>query len=247
MKLIVNFKHDFEEYMRQTLISNNFKNIPDGREKLYVHYINAMNRRIVSHKRKILKSGVFNCPKNFRTGLQYLEDAVIKGKNLLPWQSKNILNSGYNDEMCNDWGIYHLHLGETKEDESDFIKRTRLVLYCLIDLHAVYFIQILEHGKIHINEIVEIAEKNWPDVLYQNKNRNPGVSNITAKIENLQASLLKYENYVKENFEQFARQIKRIIHIEAAELEFHLFIDPQSNIAYAEELNSKIHFKLGLL
>jgi hypothetical protein len=244
VNLVIHFADDFENYMRRNLTANGFKHIPAGGESLYVHYCNVMRRRIPKHKRKIQRSDVFECPKNLRPGLQRLEAAVVKGEDLTPWQSKNILNTGYNDRMCNNFGIYHLHLGETKEDDSIFIVRTDLVLYCLVDYSNIYCLQILEHGEKQAGELVAIAKHNWPYISSQDE--NAGLDALTHA-DRLRSLLSQYENHVKENVDKFARQIKRVAGVEPANLEFHLHVDDETGIAYAEEFHSKIRFKLGLV
>ena len=248
--MIINFTSDFEDYMRHQLSVNGFKHIPFDRDLLFIHYCNIVLRRIGKLKRKIQKSIVFECPKNLTNGLRQLETAISKGEDLLPWQSKNILNTGYDDHMCFNWGIYHLHLGETREKDSQFMVRTGLVLYCLVDFQNIYFIQILEHGEKHSDELLVIARSNWPKLFPKNISNNSAEEKMLSagkKADHLKFLLTNFEDYVRENAEKFARQIKRISGNEISDLQVKLEIDENTSIAYAEEIHSGVRFKLGTL
>jgi len=248
VNVILHFKNDFENYMRANLAANGFRPVPTEINELYIGYCNILLRRIEPHKRKIQKSDVFECPKKFREGLQTLESAILKGDNLLPWQSKNILNTGYHDRLFYDHGIRHLHLGEKKEDDSNFMLRTGSLLYCIVDLKTVYFIQILEHGEENPGELVATAKNNWPDLFphFNDGQRTFGRLSPAAEGDRLQSLLTHYEDMVKENADAFMRQVKRLTKTQPETLEFHLMITPEG-IACAEEIHSKLRFKLGVI
>lgn len=247
--LEINFVNDFENYIRQNLTVNGFRPVPDDAAELYIHYCNVLSRRIVQHKRSIQKLTAFECPKKFRKGLKLLEKAILRGENLLPWQSKNIMNTGYHDRLFNEHGIHHLHLGEAKEDDSGFMARTGSLLYCMVDSKNFYFIQVLEHGEEHADELVAIIKQDWPKLWAQHKNDKliSAKFNAASEADRIRALLANYENFVKQNAEAFARQVKRLTHAEPAILEFHLHIVHKTGMAYAEESHSKIQFKLGVI
>ena len=240
MQITIHFAADYENSIRENLGNSGFKHVPRDRDVLFISYFHFLNRRIAPDKRIIKKSDVFECPKKFRNGLKLVEDAFMRGENMLPWQSKNILNLDYDDPVFHQWGIRHLHLGENREENSTFMERTSHVLYCLTDLHTVFFIQTLEHGNNYIPEIVSIAKRNWPHLV------TPPDNNLAEdQAAHLVETLTRYENHVRENADKFARQIKKITHIDKTTLEFCLEID--AGIAYALEKNSGLKFKLGLL
>lgn len=64
--------------------------------------------------------------------------------------------------MLNDWGIYHLHLGE-KNREDGFINRTVDLLYIRIDGDNAYFINIFTHDDWGNDDVIRILHNNWPD------------------------------------------------------------------------------------
>ena len=89
---------------------------------------------------------------------------------MMPFASarkKSSKNGGnpYNDDLLNDWGIHHLHLG-TEYNKRGKIKRSKNLLFCIINSKSVYFINIQEHKANWANkELLEIVYDNWSELL----------------------------------------------------------------------------------
>ena len=87
---------------------------------------------IDSHPRKVLKPAGFECPPQFNSGLQKLEQAIEVGESLAPYRSKSITSARFRDGLLDCWGIHHFHLG-TDVTKEGFIERTDDLLFCRID------------------------------------------------------------------------------------------------------------------
>lgn len=125
----------------------------------------SWNRRLVSSKSRAIKmADTFSCPTEFQTGLAGLEVAFLNGDNVQPWQSKLVDEIFYEDGLLNDYGVLHFHLGETLENNG-YIKRTGLLLFAVVRDATVYEIGIYGHGDWYEVDILNIIDRNWPELL----------------------------------------------------------------------------------
>lgn len=159
----MNFFRDWTDILRKELINYGFDidkdNTPRG---ICMMYFNLKRRLITPTSREILFSKKFKCPDDLKDGLEKIKKRVKNGDNLLPYLSKNLNDLDYDDDMLNDWGVYHLHLGEEIKD-SGFVERTGPLLFARFDDEFAYFIDVYEHGVWTKKEIVERIHDNWPD------------------------------------------------------------------------------------
>lgn len=177
--LKMNFFKDWTRILKEELINYGFNldsnNTP---REICIMYFNYKKRLINPTSREILFSKKFSCPDNSKDGLENIKKKVRNGEDLLPYLSKNINNLNYDDDMLNDWGVYHLHLGKEIKD-SGFIERTGSLLFARFDNDFAYFIDVYEHGDWTKKEIVERIHDNWPTSIedYQLK----GVTGLSQK------------------------------------------------------------------
>jgi len=134
-----------------------------------IKLISKNNLELPSRTLEVRRSNKFN-NSLFRTmfnkGLTSIENNFVNGVSNKWHQSRGVLLNNSPDLLLNDWGIYHLHLGGTYEQDG-FCARTGPVLFCYFDQKSVYFLDILEHGSLHsdvwVNEqLLEIMNENWP-------------------------------------------------------------------------------------
>ena len=127
---------------------------------------NLFHRVINPKPRKIHFPSTFECPDDYMKGLNVLIHKIINGENLLPHMSRNITNAKKKDDMLNDWGIQHLHLGENADPNKPYLIEGRnLVLYCYVDDLNVYALTIARHGLWANNHIFKILASNFPEVI----------------------------------------------------------------------------------
>lgn len=163
----MNFVEDYLNFCRLRLEEKGYKlkSNKDADYKLF----NLQKRIIIPKKRNVLISKEFNCPEYLKKGLEILKEKIKEGKDITSHLSKKISNLDYNDDLLNDWGIYHLHLGEKYESNGNFAERTGLLLFARFDDENAYFINIYKHGSWSKQEMVRILHNNWSKSIEQFK------------------------------------------------------------------------------
>lgn len=103
------------------------------------------------------------CPAVYQNSFNLIKEKLLKGASVNSHLSKRLLRLDYNDSLLNDWGIYHLHLGESLENNnSSFIERTGPLLFIRIDGYNAYLIDILHHGSWACQKLIKVIHDNWP-------------------------------------------------------------------------------------
>jgi hypothetical protein len=113
-----------------------------------------------------------------------LTERIEKGENLLPhFSTKILLDPSDNDNLLNDWGIYHLHLGVSPHRRyNSLVERTGPLLFARFDQEFSYLINIFDHGNWTNENLIQILHDNWQDSILQF--RIPGIVEIEEPIEN---------------------------------------------------------------
>lgn len=159
------FYDDWIEILRGRLSEMGYTiPVSSSHEDISVLYFNAIRRRIQPAPRTIHRSAEFSCPHDLQVGLNELEAKITGGTDLTPYLSRGLKNASRHDDLLNDWGVYHLHLGTNVEGDG-FAERTGPVLFALVTSSSLYEIQIYPHGNWSNREVVEIIHKNWPDTI----------------------------------------------------------------------------------
>ena len=179
MKLKAYFVKDWHDSLKDILVNHWGIDISKVDEKdLPIVYFNAQQRRIDQRPRKIEMSDDFQCPVELQEGWNKIQRQIYNGDDITPHLSKFVKDSDKKDEMLNDFGVHHFHLGT--ELKGDFIKRTKPLLFALVTNECLHAIKIYEHGQWTNSEIVEVIHRNWPDVIKKHIiNGDHHKSNIT--------------------------------------------------------------------
>lgn len=164
-KANLNFDSDFDEILVSELSDYNYLVDPTlDSEKIRMKYFNFKRRLIHQIPRQVLISKEFSCPQELQNGFDLVKQKIENGDNLITHLSKNLTDLDYNDSLLNDWGIYHLHLGENLETNgSGFIQRTGPVLFVRIDKEKALLINVLPHGSWTKQQMVKVIHDNWPE------------------------------------------------------------------------------------
>ena len=144
---------------------------------LVLAYFGALRRMVSMVKRTVFRANGW--PPEYVSALAEIERKIESGKNLNPYLSRKLPNLSANDELLNDWGIQHLHLGSsviTKKKNKGFIKGTPDLLFVYFDEQSAYFIVIGDHDSFGDEELLQILHDNWPEVL--EKSRNPNIKSV---------------------------------------------------------------------
>lgn len=164
MKIHIDFIKDIKAIMRKEMLDFGFKKADIDDEKIPFQYINFQRRLIEQKNWDIFYSKEFNCPNEYKVGLQLLLDKIEKGFDITPHLSRRIKWANFDDDLLNEWNIYHLHLGTNLEDDG-FIERTKYVLYLYKDKNQLYLIDILDHQNFNNQNLVTIIHNNWPQLI----------------------------------------------------------------------------------
>ena len=131
-------------------------------QEAVVHtFLNLTKRLVRPSPRTVLKTRNFSCPPDLATGLTEAERKISSGEDLSPHLSSRLRNPIFNDQLLNDWGIHHVHLGTTL-DSDGFVNRTGPVLFALFDNTNAYLIDVLPHGSWSLQRLVKELHDNWP-------------------------------------------------------------------------------------
>lgn len=129
---------------------------------LYAHM-----HRLVEVRPRVWKecSGIA-VPAEYAAGWQMLKSEVTGGQNLARRLSRQSLNLIKDDDMLNDWGIQHFHLG-TRPDKKhpNLIEGTGLLAYAFVTSATVYVIDLLPHKKWADKQLLEKLVADYPEAL----------------------------------------------------------------------------------
>lgn len=110
------------------------------------------------------------------------------GQNLIPHQTRSLKNLYFKDPLYFDWGIQHLHLGDTIEADG-FVKREKTnalndyLLYASFTEQDAFLVQIMDHASFNKQELAKIIHRNWPKTIerYKINGFSPSAPIITDK------------------------------------------------------------------
>jgi hypothetical protein len=165
---------DLEQAIRQHLLASlpadptgtlSSKNLPD----LLIVYFTWRGRLIPARPRKVHESGALNAsPKrsDHQSALESIVRKIERGDDLRSHLSRAVevafdpKGKKDRDLLIGDWGIHHLHLGTAVEADG-FTKRTGDLLFAVFGPADAYLINIYEHGKWALRDIIEILVREW--------------------------------------------------------------------------------------
>lgn len=164
-EISIDLVNDMQNIAYQLLQRSGYKDV-DAKRALYQYY--NLERRIVSnHKRVIHKSRQFTCPEGYEEALSMLEQKVREGESLLPYMSEKWKMASYNDDLLNDWNLYHFHLTKRFREDGT-AKRSDYEIIAYVTETDMYFLQVYRHMMAyHKYELIEIMKDNWPDIIEQ--------------------------------------------------------------------------------
>lgn len=196
----INLYSDWIDILKKELESWGYKNNLNNKPENICHtYFNLQKKLISPTAREVLISDSFTFPseleedelgedvtkESLRDGLKDIKRKIKNGESLAPYLSKKIKKDpDYDDNMLNDWGIHHLHLGSTLEEtekELEFIKRTDPLLFARFTEEEVFFIDLMGHNDWANQEIVEILHKNWPKSIKEYQLENIKINNYHSE------------------------------------------------------------------
>lgn len=158
---------DYEKFLEKYMES--FVQVRKSKDDAVMDFFRLQRRLIEQKPRKILKAKDLKCPERYENKLRYLEDCIVKGRNLLPFMSKGIRNLESEDLLLYDWGIFHFHISDEKEEKSSFMKRSDYLLMAYLEDDSIYFLDIVPHKSTDVivwadTRYLDIIKENWPNL-----------------------------------------------------------------------------------
>lgn len=157
-----NFEEDWKNYALDYIKKKGYP-VPKTNDLEYILYCyHSLRRRIIPQKpRKVLEANNFNCPENVLVGYELLKQNIQQGSNLNLYLSRKSRELNFEDNMFNDWGIQHFHLGTKIDEKINLIEGTNELLFAIVTHDTIYCIGIYQHGDWAKQEIISIIEENW--------------------------------------------------------------------------------------
>ena len=105
-------------------------------------------------------------PEGIRKGVELFIAAAEQGLNLLPWLHDGLF-ANQQDDLWNDWGIQHFHLGTQLELSKCCrvrVNRTGNLLYGSYcnEKGVLCLIAVFDHESFSKKQLVEIVHQHWP-------------------------------------------------------------------------------------
>jgi len=164
-QISIDLYNDWINYLKQQLGQWGY-NVEETDKPLdiAIKYFNVQKRIISNKCREIFISKEFSCSAEFLNSIEVIKEAVVTGKDLNSYLSINLLDARYNDQLLNDWGIHHLHLGNTPDKKRpQFVERTIALLFAYVTEDKFFLIAVGKHGDWCERRLVEILHNNWPE------------------------------------------------------------------------------------
>jgi hypothetical protein len=164
--LDINFYNDWINILRDELIQLGYTiKLTTSDETIEIQFFNVQKRRIHPTPRTIYQAKDLTVPKGYKENFEELLQKIELGTDVNPHLSRNMKKPGFTDEMLNDWGIYHFHLG-ISTDSDGYQTRTNPLLYAWVTNEAVYAITVESHGAWADKELLNKILENWPELLF---------------------------------------------------------------------------------
>jgi hypothetical protein len=185
---------------------------PDDPFKLACLYFNAALRTIFPARRTVHTSAVLRAklasPTVDPTIVTAVREIVRRsqaGENLRPFQSTTVADARFQDQLLNDWGIQHLHVGALHEPRK--VRRARMakagrrghfiggrneLLFAYVERADLYLIDLLDHGAFAEKGLLETMHREWPGVISRHVGRGlQGAPLIDGRREDVPAAKRK--------------------------------------------------------
>ncbi len=186
IKVNLDIEREVAALLKEELCKGGYSVSDDmGTRDLFIAYFGLRTRMVSKRKRKVWLASDFDCPPHLQKGFEFLKSKIEAGDDLRGHLSRKLKDLEEEDFLLFDWNIRHFHLGEIV-DADGFVKRTKELLFAMVDEDNVYCIKIAPHGGWSDKELLETVHKNWPLLLNSWKvNATPEVNFTSGEIAEL--------------------------------------------------------------
>ncbi|CCO45877.1 conserved hypothetical protein [Vibrio nigripulchritudo SOn1] len=107
----------------------------------------------------------FSAPEKYTGVIDTIKSDFAHGREVNKRLSRKIREDKiYTDNLLADWGIHHLHLGDSlipKGKNKGLFKGNKELLFVLVTNEAAYLIGVFDHHSWTRSEVLEIVYDNW--------------------------------------------------------------------------------------
>ncbi|QCE34388.1 hypothetical protein FAI40_02995 [Acetobacteraceae bacterium] len=96
---------------RSKILSQNKSDIEQAFDFLLRKYASLLHRRVPLAKRSVHEAKGLHVAEQYRPAYAEIKRRSESGESLVPFQSKLVKKENYQDDMLNDFGVLHFHLG----------------------------------------------------------------------------------------------------------------------------------------
>jgi hypothetical protein len=105
------------------------------------------------------------CPDKVEAGYRAVLEKARVGGALNPHPSRSIGSAaGVHDQLLNDWGMHHLHLGLALEPDG-FVERTDELLFAIVHPTVMFLVAVGMHGDWTVRRLLDAVNADWPHLL----------------------------------------------------------------------------------
>ena len=169
MNIEMNLLSDWQDIIINKMVREGLQFSRDiNKSLLIIRYFTYLRKKggQISTPRRIHISKEFVCPTELKTGFDKIVDVLRTGQDISPYLSTQVDKITKFDEMFNDWGVLHLHLGDRPYPrDARYIERTGSLLFLYLMPQDAYLINIYEHGDWTDKSILQIVQDNWPELI----------------------------------------------------------------------------------
>ncbi|OUS72056.1 hypothetical protein B5G52_09385 [Pseudoalteromonas sp. A601] len=155
--------NDYSVYCDQKLKSEFGQYSDVNNDPIYL-YQRYKCRIIEERQRRVNTPSNLVIPDAHKRAYDNIVSDIENGNPLRKYQSRNLKNLNYDDDMLSHWGVQHLHLGEFIESDG-FINRTGKLLFVYFTNESANIIGFFGHGVWCDLDLIEIMHANWPQEL----------------------------------------------------------------------------------
>jgi len=163
MEFLNEILDDYSEYCHRKLQAE-FGSYSQGSYDPIYLYQRYKCRIIDKRVRSVSEAQELVIPEKYTAAYEDIVNSIKSGKCLKKYQSRNLKNLHYDDDMLSHWGVQHLHLGQIIEQDG-FVARTGDLLFIHFSDAEAHILGIFDHGAWCDLDLIQIIHNNWPGQL----------------------------------------------------------------------------------
>ncbi|MGC4063732.1 MAG: hypothetical protein QM784_03640 [Polyangiaceae bacterium] len=167
------FLEDWRDQLRHELSRAGIVDPDDGSQDeglpIEHRYFDITAHWIEPRRRRVHEARGFRVPNALKRAYYALRHKISEGGDLRPHQSRWTQQGFKRDDLFNDWGIHHLHLGRRLRDDG-LVERTAPVLFGVFRPDDAFILSLEDHGSAHPllwsdARHLQVIASNWPHLL----------------------------------------------------------------------------------